>query len=645
MVLKNPVFFIVGLVVSILLFILALFLAFRKHKIGSGIKIANTDLLYKDKRIKNSLITYYILRAVMMISILICVVVSFILLSRPYYIKKIHEEKKNRDIIICLDISSSVDELNLKLVRDLQDVVRGLSGERIGIVIFNTSSIVLSPLSDDYEYTISQLENIRTAIKTVSKSGVSSGKDYYYWQDFLYEGTLVGNAERGSSLIGDGLLGGLFAFPEDSKDRTKIIIFSTDNDANGEGYVNLTEAAEYCKKSGVTVYGIGTEVMYTKDRDEMRSAMQLTGGKFYLEEDSKAFHNIVEEIESKSASLVAGRTIIKEIESPEEYFKILVICFGIALVLTIVLRRINGISILISFVAIICMVLTYIFYVVPAHTYQLGPDLIQKKTSNYNVLFVVDDTISMLADDCGKVEGKKYGKERLTKVYEDCEIIIDELEGAKFSVISFNNNANILSPYNNNAEHTKNLIKSIYPLQEIYAQGSSLNKPLDAITASLKTANGKTAIFFLSDGENTSEEALATYSSLRNAFDDGAVIGYGTKKGGNMRVKSVYSDDIQEIVDYDVYPFELAVSKIDENNLKQIADDLGIDYINMDDSDKLKHVVNRIQGKLDLKIEEKEEIEDKEDKYIEIVENRGRFFIIPLIVSLIILAAYEAYKE
>lgn len=97
-----------------------------------------------------------------------------------------------------------------------------------------------------------------------------------------------------------------------------------------------------------------------------------------------------------------------------------------------------------------------------------------------SVLFVVDNTISMLATDY------QEGEERLNGVKKDCAYIIDSLYGAEFSVITFDNNAKVLSPFTRDTEFAKNTINFIYPLDSFYAKGTSLNICKDVFINSLK---------------------------------------------------------------------------------------------------------------------------------------------------------------
>ena len=630
---KYTAVLIVGIVLA-LIFSLMCFLYKKAGMKGESVKLANSDLLLTDKYYKKQMVTYYILRAVLVISVCLMIVLTAVLLARPYYVKKIKEQKYNRDIILCMDISSSVDDLNLKLVKDLQDTVRSLSGERIGIVIFNTTPVVLSPMTDDYEYTIEQLENIRTAIKSQNSNFSLNTTDWLYWNEYLYGGTLVGNQLRGSSLIGDGLLGGLFAFTEDSKDRTKIIIFSTDNDPNGEGYVNLQEAADYCTRNDVTVYGIGTKLMRGSDKDEMEKAVRSTGGKFFIEEKASSFHEIVEEIDSKSVALTEGKTIIKLIESPEKYFAALVVVFIVFFIVSILLRRANVLWSISSGAMALLLVLVFVFAVIPAKQFSKGPDLNVKKKSNLNVVLVIDNTLSMLGNDM------KNGSIRMEKVMSDACAIVDELEGAKFTVIGFNNEASLVAPTSSDTSHVKRAIKSLTPIESFYANGSSLSTPKELMTSILKAAKAsgdqQTAVFYFSDGEITAEGVgLESFAELKQYVDYGGVYGYGTKEGGTMTYKNPYTEELEQIEDHDTWPFEVAVTRIDEDNLKTIASDMGITYENMNSD------VPDVSG-LRSHIKFTDEIEKQEsgEEYINPPVYYGFFALIPFAILVLLNAGY-----
>lgn len=635
----------VGAAVSALIVVLFFLFSIKKRTYKSGIKAANLDLLKDDPYFKRKLYMYYALRGLFLAAIVGVVMASFVLLARPYHVNKTKEQRYSRDIIICLDVSTSVNDLNVKLTKELQDTVRGLTGERVGIVIFNTSPVLLAPLTDDYDYIIDQLNNIREAIKATDASMHSSLSDrWLYWNSFLFGGTLVGNEERGSSLIGDGLLGAMFNFSRKDKDRTKIVIFATDNDPYGTGFVTLPEAAELCKKNNVVVYGIGTKEMVSWDMEEMRACMEKTGGKFYLEEDSSTFSRIVEDIESQSASLVEGRTIIREVDDPLNMFRILTIGFGCMLLLAILLRRAN-IFWGIRQVAVIALLAVFFTTVVaPAGKVAEGEGRHVTSDSNKHVLFIIDNTISMLAED------GKNGQTRLDALKADCAKIVEELDGARFSVISFNNEASIMSPFTNNGEHIESVIDALYPLETLYAKGTTMNTVFDTALESLQFQAGekkqKAAVFFISDGEVTNGEAVKSFAELSEYIKGGAVLGYGTAAGGQMHIQGPYDDEPSLVEDQSDYPYKPAVSRIDESNLKKIASDMKVSYVNMNSGMGLDKVLKDIKADMDVVVK----VEEPPKKgIVEVGEkagtNPGYYLLIPILGMLLLEAFLFARKK
>ena len=133
-------------------------------------------------------------------------------------------------------------------------------------------------------------------------------------------------------------------------------------------------------------------------------------------------------------------------------------------------------------------------------------------------------------------------------------------------------------------------------LNSMYARGSSLNMWYDITLEQCKQAKengGKVAVFFISDGENTSGETIKSFKELSKYIDAGAVLGYGTSKGGIMEVDDWENGQPETVKDPEDFVTD-AVSKIDESNLKQIARDLDVSYVNMNTKDGLDQVVKNV---------------------------------------------------
>ena len=208
------------------------------------------------------------------------------------------------------------------------------------------------------------------------------------------------------------------------------------------------------------------------------------------------------------------------------------------------------------------------------------------ETRNLDVLFVLDTTISMWAQDYNGTN------ERMDGAKADCAYIMEKLAGANFGLIRFDNRGQILAPFTQDTRNVTDAFDTVRAPDRQYARGSDLSAAYPVMEDLLESSSGKenrkTIVFFLSDGELTNEATLMSYAGLAHYIDDGAVMGYGTRQGGRMREGS-YSEYVA-----DPKTGDIALSRIDEGNLKQLASDLDIDYLYMEQSsivdDKLNYI-------------------------------------------------------
>lgn len=244
--------------------------------------------------------------------------------------------------------------------------------------------------------------------------------------------------------------------------------------------------------------------------------------------------------------------------------------------------------------------------------------------SNYDIVFVVDNTISMVAEDY------KGNARRLDAVKSDLKYIMDNLPSSTYSIITFDNKSYIRTPLSYDRDSIDVVIDTMAVKKSFYATGTSLTIFKDdlktILSSSAKKSGHKRIVFLVSDGENTSDKKLDDLSGLKNLIDDGAVLGYGTSAGGYMR-EEFYDGEYSYIEDRTGdYPWPKALSKIDENTLQKFAKELGIDYIHMDNSGKIDGKLNKIKNSMDLDSDEEQESYD--DLYY--------LFAIPLSVLLIV---------
>lgn len=140
--------------------------------------------------------------------------------------------------------------------------------------------------------------------------------------------------------------GTIFSFPDIKKDkqRTRIIIFATDNDVAGEQTVTLEEACTLCKQYDIKLYAYcpTTQMNVFTSEDKIssykRAVEQKAEGKFYTGDLDKMTSNIVNEIKQTKTSLLKTSKKTYVTDHPERFFITIVVLF---LILIIIEKRIR----------------------------------------------------------------------------------------------------------------------------------------------------------------------------------------------------------------------------------------------------------------------------------------------------------------
>ena len=318
-----------------IIIVLSLFRFKKKGSYQNGKKVANTSLIEETDYYKKLYKEYKILSGMAMLALLVAIAIGWILLARPAKIDTVSPEIRNRDIFLCMDISDSVDELNLDMCDELKAVVEELNGERFGITIFNGKSVLLVPLTTDYQYVLDTLDSLKDSFKESLKRSDWDIDDYMNNKDwstyyYKYEGTI---AEEGSSFIGDGLASCLYSFPdlESNAERSRMIIFTTDNELNGEPYVTLEEATGLCKKNDVKVFAIAPEDV--TDENTFKRAVESTGGGYYKSTSAKAYDQLLADIK-KTGTSAMKQTETMITDQPETLFIWMLVCIGVYFLLS-----------------------------------------------------------------------------------------------------------------------------------------------------------------------------------------------------------------------------------------------------------------------------------------------------------------------
>ncbi|WP_309127216.1 VWA domain-containing protein [Microbacterium sp.] len=198
----------------------------------------------------------------------------------------------------------------------------------------------------------------------------------------------------------------------------------------------------------------------------------------------------------------------------------------------------------------------------------------QTLATDTDVVIVVDTTASIVAEDW---EGDRP---RLDGVRADVQAIVDEYPGARFALISFDASAQLRLPLTTDATALMSSLDVMRPEVTDQSRGSSIgiaNRMLaDTLSAAAKAAPDRSRmVFYLGDGEQTASHDPESFASSARYVDSGSVLGYGTAEGGPMKKTTGRGGEAGEYIEYQGEP---AMSVIDEDNLRVISEELGIEY-------------------------------------------------------------------
>ncbi len=244
-----------------------------------------------------------------------------------------------------------------------------------------------------------------------------------------------------------------------------------------------------------------------------------------------------------------------------------------------------------------------IFIVVALVNPKVGTKLETVKREGIDIVFAVDVSKSMLAED--------IAPNRLEKSKQLVMQLINQLGADRIGIVAYAGSAYPVLPITTDYSVAKMFLQSMNT-DMVSSQGTAINEAIE-LAAGYFNQEEQTArlLVLVSDGEDHSEDAK---DAAENAAENGMkiiTIGVGTPKGGpipiksNGIVKSFLKDNNDEVV----------VTKMDEEELKNIALATSGVYIN---GSSTKQVVDEFKKELD-EIEKKEyetqKVSDYKDQF------------------------------
>ena len=250
----------------------------------------------------------------------VTVLLAGVVAARPMSSQTIQPVNTSRDIMLCLDVSGSMTDVDVEVLTVFDELLDGFEGERIGLVIFNSSAVQIFPLTDDYDF-------VREHLQRISES-------FEYVEDIPehWVGTLNG---PGASLIGDGLASCAMGFDHEGDERSRSIILATDNEVNGASIVTLDEAAAYAASKEIRVFALNpVEGKDTEPSEELIAAAEATGGAAFGLRETTTVADIVTQVQEEEATELRGQAQVVWSDDPNLWIVLLVLpVLGLVVVL------------------------------------------------------------------------------------------------------------------------------------------------------------------------------------------------------------------------------------------------------------------------------------------------------------------------
>ncbi|MBT1174983.1 VWA domain-containing protein [Bifidobacterium sp. LC6] len=228
----------------------------------------------------------------------------------------------------------------------------------------------------------------------------------------------------------------------------------------------------------------------------------------------------------------------------------------------------------------------------------LTPSVVAPTTSRAinatDVIIAVDTTGSMAVADAHygsndtvtRIEAARKAVHDVTSTYAD----------ASFAALRFGASGTLDVPLTPDTPAIDNWADTLAVESTSVSAGSSLDAPINQLLVTAKSIRDAhpddvIVLYLITDGEQTSNVARRSFSSLRQYVDDGFTVGVGSSEGGKIPLiaDGVSAGDSnttdQWVTDPDTG--QPGISKMDEQNLKDIADEISGTYIALNASNTL----------------------------------------------------------
>ena len=234
----------------------------------------------------------------------------------------------------------------------------------------------------------------------------------------------------------------------------------------------------------------------------------------------------------------------------------------------------------------------------------LTPSVVASTTSRAvnatDVVVAVDVTGSMAVSDA------HYGSDetisRLDAAKRAVHDLTDQYADSSFAALRFGASGTLDVPLTPDALAIDNWADTLATEATSVSAGSSLDAPIDQLLLTLKSIRDQhpddaIVLYIITDGEQTSAVTRRTFSSLRQYLDDAFAVGVGSTEGGRIPLVADGVGDAGTgngsenwVTDPDTG--EPGISAMDEDTLREIADEMSGTFVALSSTETLANGVS-----------------------------------------------------
>ena len=311
-------------------------------------RVANSAPLLTSPQVRRRVTRRRLLHAALALVLVVGAGAAGTVAGRPVERAERSEALASRDIVLCLDVSTSMLAVDTQVLDTFSSLLDSFQGERVALVAWNTTAQTIVPLTDDYTLLRGQFAEVRNALDFDPNWASAEAERTYY---DTFSGTMD-DSVHASSLAGDGLASCAFVFDHEAEDRSRSIVLATDNqvvDPDGLQIYSVGEAADLASDRQIRLFSLygadsallaawGMQGSEPAAHDELEEVITSHDGRFYEVDDADAVDGIVKELNQDQAEILDASTEVVVTDTPGRAVTVLVLV-GLALLGLVTWRR------------------------------------------------------------------------------------------------------------------------------------------------------------------------------------------------------------------------------------------------------------------------------------------------------------------